>query len=79
MLCSKTSKFAILVAVCLLSVDLAGSAHAGFVATEWSGDQVINLGGLPGSTSSYASRQGYLHRNRTEIDSFAGPREKSAN
>jgi uncharacterized membrane protein len=53
----KSSARAIFAAAWLL-VATAGSAHAqcnnSVCATEWSGDRIINLGGLPGSTSSEA-------------------------
>ena len=49
---SKLTKFAILAGVCLLGSGAAHSAHA--QAVEWSGGQVIHLGGLPGSVNSLA-------------------------
>ena len=50
----KTSGLAIFGVVCLLG-GTTGSAHAQTIfATEWSNGQVINLGGLPGSTRSQA-------------------------
>jgi uncharacterized membrane protein len=55
----KSSGLAIFAVVCLLG-ETTGSAHAqcdsyvATCATEWSGDSVINLGGLPGSASSGA-------------------------
>jgi probable HAF family extracellular repeat protein len=52
MLRSKASKLAIFAGVCVLEMISANSAHAQFVATEWSDGKVINLGGLPGSTFS---------------------------
>src|SRR6516225_11798473 len=45
----ETSGIAIFAAVCLLG-ETAGSAHAQFFATEWSGGKVINLG--PGVATS---------------------------
>ena len=49
----KTFGLAIFAALCLLGESI-GSAHAQYYATEWSGGKVINLGGMPGSTSSVA-------------------------
>ena len=49
----KTSGFAIFAAVCLLG-ETAGSAHAQFFATEWSGGKVINLG--PGCCHQHQRR-----------------------
>ena len=57
MLHSKTSKFVILAAVCLLWIGSTGSAHAQAIfdyATEWSGGKIINLGALPGTMGSAA-------------------------
>ena len=53
----KSSGLAIFAVVCLLG-ETTGSAHAQCditqCATEWSGDSVISLGGLPGFTGSVA-------------------------
>jgi hypothetical protein len=53
----KSFGLAIFAVFCLLA-ETTGSAHAQCnpCATEWSGGQVINLGGLPGSFTSQASR-----------------------
>jgi uncharacterized membrane protein len=55
MLFCKTFGLAVLGALCLLAPPIRRmpNAHSN-VATEWSGGRVINLGGLPGSTSSFA-------------------------
>jgi uncharacterized membrane protein len=56
---TKSFGLAIFAAVCLLG-EATGSAHAQcdpletICATEWSGGDVINLGGLPGSMNSDA-------------------------
>ena len=51
---SKASKVAVLAAVCLWGIETTRSAQAA-AATEWSGGQVIELGGLPDRFESAAA------------------------
>jgi uncharacterized membrane protein len=53
----KSFGLAVFVGLCLLG-EATGSAQAqcnnSVCATEWSGNEIVNLGGLPGSTTSGA-------------------------
>ena len=56
MLMFDSSKIAFCALACLMTGEITRPAFAQQFATKWSGGQIINLGGLPGSAQSAALR-----------------------